>query len=305
MTSVVFPGQGSQYKGMTRDFFDNFKIAKQTLEEIQDYTSINIKEIMFDESSENLNQTNITQISIFAASMIIFKCIEYETSFNEQDISFMLGHSLGEYSALAASKKLNIKDCALILKKRGELMNSAVEPNLTSMAAIIGLNSNQIKKIIVENNLDIEIANDNSPLQVVISGNKNNINKSEQVLKQNGAKKFVLLNVSAAFHSKYMLKSQEILKNNLRDLNFNSNKIKIVSNYNAKSSNDNQLIIEALSNQMANKVRWVESIKEIENEGESKVIEIGPGKILSGLIKRISNNFDIISINEVTDLKFI
>ena len=181
-------------------------------------------------------------------------------------------------------------------------MNNAVPPNETGMAALIGKGSDSIQKIIDNHSLNLEIANDNSNIQIVISGNINEIKKSEKIFLNNGVKKFVILNVSAAFHSKYMLRAQEELSNDIENLIFKDNIIKIISNYDANVHNENKIIKINLQNQMANKVNWTQSIKRLENIGENKIIEIGPNKILSGLIKRISNNFDIISINNISDI---
>ena len=175
-------------------------------------------------------------------------------------------------------------------------MNSAIEPNTTNMAALIGLNCEDIISIIKNNNVNVEIANDNSPLQIVISGSNHDIENSEQIFLSNGIKKFVKLNVSAAFHSKFMKEAQN-------KLNFEDPSCAIVSNYDASINNSINKIIENLKLQMSNRVRWTESIKNIEEKGESQIIEIGPGKVLSGLIKRISNKFDIISINNIQDLE--
>ena len=209
MTSFVFPGQGSQTTGMVKDFYDNFKIAKLIFEEIEDYTKIDLKKIIFENVDDKLNLTQFTQISIFAASYTIFKVFCSETDIDTNDINVMLGHSLGEYTALACSNRISLKDCSLILKKRGELMNTAVTPNETGMAALIGKKSDLIQKKIDTNKLNLEIANDNSNIQIVISGNINEIKKSEKIFLNNGIKKFVVLNVSAAFHSKYMIEAQK------------------------------------------------------------------------------------------------
>ena len=302
MTTYVFPGQGSQIVGMSEDFYNNFAIAKNTLEEIEDYSKINLKEIIFKDPNNQLILTNYTQIAIFAASLCIFKTYQNEKGLNLNSINTMLGHSLGEYSALACSEKLSLKDCSIILKRRGELMHNAVEPNKTGMAALIGLSSSQVQNIIDQNNLNIQIANDNSQIQIVISGSINELENSKPAFLDNKVKKFVKLNVSAAFHSDYMLTAQKELSLEIDKLNFLSNNINIISNFNAKISNESVGIKESLKNQMANKVRWTESIKNLEKEGENKIIEIGPGKILSGLIKRISTNFDIKSINTINDL---
>jgi len=303
MTSIVFPGQGSQTAGMVKDFYDNFKTAKLIFEEIEDYTKIDLKKIIFDNVDDKLNLTQFTQISIFTASYTIFKVYFSETNIDHKNINVMMGHSLGEYTALACCDRISLKDCSLILKKRGELMNTAITPNETGMAALIGKESDLIQKIIDTNNLNIEIANDNSNIQIVISGNINEIKKSEKIFLNNGIKKFVILNVSAAFHSKYMLEAQKELSNDIENLIFKDNKIKIISNYDANIHSDNKTIKKNLQNQMANRVNWTQSIKKLEDIGERTIIEMGPNKILSGLIKRISNNFDISSINSILDIK--
>jgi len=303
MTAVVFPGQGSQFIGMSKDFFDNFEIARLTFEEIEDYVQIDLKSIIFDGKEDLINITKFTQLSIFTASLVIFKSLQNEMNLNEETINVVLGHSLGEYTALACSNKLNLKDCSLILKKRGELMNNAVKPNKSGMAALIGKDSNYIQQVIEQNNINLEIANDNSPIQVVVSGDIEDIKKNKEIFLQNEIKKYVLLNVSSAFHSKYMNEAQNILSKEIDNLNFKSNNISLISNFTAEISNSNNEIISSLKNQMANTVRWTESIKKLEEIGETNIIEIGPNKVLSGLIKRISNKFDIKSINTISDIK--
>ena len=303
MTAVVFPGQGSQFIGMSKDFFDNFEIARLTFEEIEDYVQIDLKSIIFDGKEDLINITKFTQLSIFTASLVIFKSLQNEMNLNEETINVVLGHSLGEYTALACSNKLNLKDCSLILKKRGELMNNAVEPNKSGMAALIGKDSNYIQQVIEQNNINLEIANDNSPIQVVVSGDIEDIKKNKEIFLQNEIKKYVLLNVSSAFHSKFMNEAQNILSKEIDNLNFKSNDINLISNFTAEISNNNNEIISSLKNQMANTVRWTESIKKLEEIGETNIIEIGPNKVLSGLIKRISNKFDIKSINTISDIK--
>ena len=303
MTSFIFPGQGSQIVGMAKDFYDNFDIAKLTFEEIQDYVNINLKEIIFEDKKNQLNLTNFTQLCIFTASIAIYRSFIKETNFDVTKIKVMLGHSLGEYTALACSNKLNLKDCSLVLKKRSELMGNSVKPNLSGMAALIGKNVDDIENIIKENNLNIEIANDNSPIQVVISGDSKNIDKSHEIFLKNNIKRFVKLNVSAAFHSKFMIEAQNELSNFIDKLKFNNNDIKIISNFNAECTENNILIIKSLKKQMANRVRWTESINTLAKLGINQIIEIGPGKVLSGLIKRISNSFDIKNITNISDLK--
>ena len=303
MTSFVFPGQGSQTTGMAKDFYDNFKIARLIFEEIEDHTKINLKKIIFNSNEKLLNLTQFTQISIFAASYAIYKTYSYETGLDSKKINVMMGHSLGEYTALACSNKISLKECSLILKKRGELMNNAVKPNETGMAALIGKDSNTIQKIIDKNNLKVEIANDNSNIQIVISGKIDEINKNKELFYNNGLKKFIVLNVSAAFHSHYMKEAQEALSHEIEKIVFTENDIKIITNYDAGIYSDTLNIKNNLKNQMANKVNWTQSIRTLEKIDEKKIIEIGPNKVLSGLIKRISNSFDIISIDKISDIK--
>ena len=303
MTAVVFPGQGSQFVGMAKDFYDNFKISKLIFEEIEDYTNLGLRKIIFNNLNNELNLTQFTQISIFAASYVIYNTYTKELGLDNQGINVMLGHSLGEYTALACANKISLKECSLILKKRGELMNGAIEPNITGMAALIGKDSNYVQKILNDNNLNIEIANDNSPMQIVISGSIEELNKSKNLFLEKNIKRFVFLNVSAAFHSKYMIEAQQELSEEIENLNFLENKLKIISNYDAEIYSDNILIKKNLQNQMANKVNWTKSIKKLEELGEFEIIEIGPGKVLGGLINRISKNFEITSIDRISDLK--
>ncbi len=303
MTSVVFPGQGSQTEGMAKDFNDNFEISKLLFEEIEDYSQIHVRKIIFENDDAKLNLTKYSQICIFACSYIIFKTYLNEKNVDLNNFNVMMGHSLGEYTALACSNKISLKECCKILKMRGDLMNDAVIPNETGMAALIGQNSNLVEKIIQENKLNLEIANDNSPIQVVISGNKKEIVKNKDLFLRNNIKKFVELNVSAAFHSKYMNNAQETLSIEIEKLNFLENKTKIISNYDANIHNDSEKIKINLQKQMANKVKWTSSILKLEEIGENNILEIGPGKVLSGLINRISKNFVINSINKISDLK--
>ena len=303
MTTIVFPGQGSQKIGMGKDFNNNFDIAKIAYEEIEDYSQINLRKIIFENEDSKLDLTQFTQICIFATSYVIFKTYLSETDLKLNNINVMMGHSLGEYTALACSNKISLKECSIILKKRGELMNNAVIELDTGMVALIGKDSNYVQKIIDDNNLKIEIANDNSPLQIVISGAKKELSKSKDLFLDMGIKKFVELNVSAAFHSKFMYQAQEKLSEDINLLNFQENKINIISNYDANIYNDNVSIKKNLQLQMANKVNWTESIKKLEEIGENDILEFGPGKVLSGLINRISKSFNIKSINTTEDLQ--
>ena len=303
MTAILFPGQGSQYIGMSEDFYNNFLNSKLVFEEVEDSTSINVKKIIFKDPLNQLNLTNYTQLCIFTASYSIFRVIETEFDLKNMNVNTMLGHSLGEYSALVSSYKITLSDCAKLLKLRGDLMHRAINPNESGMAALIGLDSISIQNIIDEVNLDVQIANDNSPIQVVISGMINNIDKSRDIFLKNGVKKFVKLNVSAAFHSNLMLEAQNIMRKYIDETIFSDSSVSIISNFSSKISNNSETIKDSLINQMANKVRWKESINELEINNEKNLIEIGPGKVLSGLVKRITSSFEITSIDQMKDLE--
>ena len=303
MTAIIFPGQGSQYVNMSMDFNANFDVARKVFQEIEDSTQINIRKIITENPLDNLNQTNYTQISIFSASMAIYKSLLSEFGNEIIKPKFLLGHSLGEYSALVAGNYINIKDASILIKRRGELMHSSIQPNISGMAAIIGKNADFIDEVINKNNLKIVIANDNSPMQVVVSGLIEDINISEQVFSENGVKRYVKLNVSAAFHSKFMNDAQSKLINEIDKINFKNNNLPIISNYDSAINSKKESIIYALKNQMANRVRWTDSIRKLESTDIKQIIEIGPGKVLSGLITRITKKFDIKSIDNIEDLK--
>ena len=288
---------------MSMDFIKKFDVARKVFQEIEDSTQINIRKIITENPLNNLNQTNYTQISIFSASMAIYKSLLSELGNETIKPKILLGHSLGEYSALVAGNFINITDASILIKKRGELMHSSIEPNVSGMAAIIGKNADFIDDVINKNNLKIVIANDNSPMQVVVSGLIEDINSSEQVFSENGIKRYVKLNVSAAFHSNFMNDAQSKLINEIDKINFKNSNLPIISNYDSTINSHKDSIKNALKNQMANRVRWTDSIKKLEETDTTQIIEIGPGKVLSGLIARITKKFDIKSIDKIEDLK--
>jgi len=303
MTAIVFPGQGSQYLNMSMDFNENFDVARKVFQEIEDSTQINIRKIIAENPSDKLNQTKYTQISIFSASMAIYKSLLNKVGNEIIKPNIFLGHSLGEYTALAAGNFINIADASKLIKKRGDLMHSSIKPNVSGMAAIIGKNADFIDDLIKKNNLKLVIANDNSPMQVVVSGLIEDIISSEQFFSENGVKRYVKLNVSAAFHSDFMNDAQRELINVIDKINFKNSNLPIISNYDSKINSNLESIIYALKNQMANRVRWTDSIIKLEETDTTQIIEIGPGKVLSGLISRITKKFDIKSIDKIEDLK--
>lgn len=306
MTTLVFPGQGSQYIGMAKDFYNNYNSAKNVFDKVEESTKMKVKDIIFNNPENMLNYTEYTQICIFTASMAIFEVFKEQFINTELfSIDYVLGHSLGEYTALTASKSFSIEDCSSLLKIRGKLMQKAYKENKSGMAALIGLNCEKVERIIKEKSLNIEIANDNAPGQVVISGIVENIKKSEEILINNGVKKIVYLNVSAAFHSKIMKNAEDKMKNYLSNTILNNPIYPVVSNFSANYNNKKLKIFEDLSRQMSNKVRWLESIMLLEKKKENLIIEIGPGKVLTGLIRRISKNFKLYNFCEVKDIEVI
>ncbi len=305
MPAIVFPGQGSQYLEMTMDFNKNFTISREIFQKIEDITKIDIRKIISKNENDQLNQTNYTQIAIFASSTVIYETIVNEFGLKNINPEVVLGHSLGEYSALVANSSLSIHNASKLIKLRGELMNSAIAPNTSGMAAILGKNCEFIENVIKKHNLNIEVANDNSPMQVVVSGLMKDISLSENIFLNEGVKRFVKLNVSAAFHSRFMSNAQSELNSEIDKIDFLKTSFPIISNFNAQLNYTSSDIINSLKNQMANKVKWTDSIKKLEQTEIKKIIEIGPGKVLSGLISRITKKFDIISIDKITDLDLI
>ena len=186
MTALLFPGQGSQYIGMAKDFYDEFAIARETFEKIENSVKINLRDIIFTNKSALLDITQYTQLAIYSSSMCIFNVLQNEIDIDKLFIKYSLGHSLGEYSALTVSNVISVEDCSMLLKKRGELMQNAFKENMSGMVAIIGLDCTKVEKIISDNKLKVEVANDNSPSQVVISGTKDDLLEAEYFIMKNG-----------------------------------------------------------------------------------------------------------------------
>ena len=302
MFSVVFPGQGSQKIGMAKEFFDKFEIIKKIFKNADDLLELPISKIIFEGPEEKLNLTENTQPAIFLASYAIFTVAQKEFGINFNKSKFIAGHSLGEYSALCCFGALSFEDTLKILKKRGKSMQDAVPANEGGMLAVLGKELSIIEEIIKKNNHNCFIANDNSPQQIVVSGLKNNIDVFSQDLNKLKIKN-IKLSVSAPFHCKLMRKATENMKNNIMDLNFIDIKNPLISNFNAKPSISASEIKNLLVSQIEGRVRWLESVEFMINQGTKNFIEIGPGKVLSGLIKRINKNANIKSLNSEQDIK--
>ena len=305
MFAIIFPGQGSQIIGMNKDYYENFPEVREIFDKIEYSTNIKVKDIIFEDPNKQLDITEFTQICIYSCSISIFSMIKnmYGKKFLN-NIKFMAGHSLGEYTSVAAAGVLEIIECAKLLKHRGYFMQNSHTKEPTGMSAVLGLDIQKVEMILKDLNNDFtyEIANDNAPGQVVISFEKSNFEKISNLLKDNGAKKVIPLKVSAGFHSSFMKSAEYFMEDKLNKAKFKDSILPIVSNFNAKPSTRSVDILNNLKKQMSNRVRWVEIIKFFENNNISNIIEIGPGKVLNGLNKRISSKFGYINVSNVQDL---
>ena len=302
MFSVVFPGQGSQKIGMAKEFFDKFELVKKLFKEADEILNLSISKIIFEGPDDELNLTENTQPAIFLTSYSIFKVAQQEFGIDLSKAKFIAGHSLGEYSALCSYGALDFEDTLKILKKRGKSMQEAIPLNDGGMLAVLGSEINKIEDIIKNNNNNCFIANDNSYQQIVVSGLKKDLDKFSEELNKFKIKN-IKLNVSAPFHCKLMKEATDNMREEIINLNFKEIKNPIISNFTAKPSISGEEIKKLLVSQIEGRVRWLESVEFMISSGTKNFIEIGPGKVLSGLIKRINKNVNILSINSEKDIK--
>ncbi|NKA16984.1 MAG: [acyl-carrier-protein] S-malonyltransferase [Alphaproteobacteria bacterium] len=303
MRAIVFPGQGSQYVGMGKDFYDVFSEAKEVFHEVDDALDFKLSNIILNGPKETLDLTENTQPAIMTVGVAIYKTLRKQKINDLKDYSFFAGHSLGEYTSLICSDSLTLKDGAKILKERGKSMQEAVPLNVGAMAAVLGAEIDLINAVI-NNNKSIEgvaeISNDNCPGQIVISGNKEKINKIVDDLKNTYSKKAILLPVSAPFHCSLMKPSADKMNQILTKTNFSKPKINIVSNVTAKTIDNFKEIPSLLTKQITHHVRWRETIDLMTKNGVKHFIEIGPGKALTGMIKRIGKELTTTTIDNIT-----
>ena len=304
MFSVVFPGQGSQIVGMAKEFYENFTFVKEYFDLADELLKKKLSKLILDGPKIDLDQTENTQPSIFLVSYSIFKTLEKETSFDINTAKFFAGHSLGEYSALCCAESLTFEQTINLLKYIGLAMQNAVPKGEGGMLAILGVDINEINKILNQNNDKFKcyIANDNSEGQTVVSGKIESITQLSDDLNSKGIR-FVKLPVSAPFHCPLMNKATIQMKQKILETEFNDPKVKIVSNVTADPLKDSNEIKKLLIDQIEMPVRWRESVKNIINLGVNNFIEIGPGKVLSGLIKRIDRKVKINHINNLSDIR--
>ena len=304
MFSLVFPGQGSQTIGMGKDFFENYDLVKDLFKEADESLGISLSKIILEGPKAELDLTANTQPAIFLISYSIFQVMKKEFNMELDDAKYFAGHSLGEYSALCAANYLSFSDTIKLLKIRGDAMQNAVPKGEGGMLAVLGSKVEIIEDLLRENknNFIVQIANDNSEGQIVLSGGTSDIEKLIQVLKSKNVKN-IKLPVSAPFHCQLMKNATEIMRNEIQKLDFQESKNKLISNVTAKEILNKEELKMLLINQIENRVRWRESVDYMISDGVNHFIEIGPGKVLTGLIKRIDKNVKINTINSENDIK--
>ncbi|MDA7755891.1 ACP S-malonyltransferase [Candidatus Pelagibacter sp.] len=306
MFSVIFPGQGSQLVGMGKDLYDKYALVKNLFKEADDTLELPLTKLILNGPKEELDLTENTQPAIFILSYSIFKLVKEEFKIDLNKASFFAGHSLGEYSALASAGALSFSDTLKILKIRGKAMQNSVPKGVGGMVAVLGSEIVTIENIIDENRNKYEcyIANDNSLGQIVLSGKIEDLEKIILDLKAANIKN-IKLPVSAPFHCKLMNKATIVMKEEITKLNFKEPSNILISNVTGKEiSNSNQLK-DFLIKQIESRVRWRESVSLMIEKGITQFIEIGPGKVLSGLIKRIDKNVKVSAINTEEDIRLI
>ena len=304
MRAVIFPGQGSQYVGMGSDFYKKFDLVKKTFEIVDKTLGFSLTNIILDGPEEELKLTKNTQPAIMTIGVCIFNVLNQKFDFNLNNAKFFAGHSLGEYTALVCSGSLTVEKAAYLLHERGKSMQEAVPAGQGAMMAILGMTVSEIEKEInlFPKEKICEIANDNSNSQVVVSGEKNVIKILNENLKKK-KKKGILLPVSAPFHCSLMKKAAENMKDKIENTSFLKPKPSIISNVTAKEEVDVNKIKPLLIDQITSRVRWKESVNYMIKQGVEDFLEIGPGKVLSGLVKKINKDVKISNINSIEDIK--
>lgn len=301
--AVVFPGQASQYVGMGRELAEKYPIVDETLDEADSVLGIPIKKLCFEGPEEELSKTYNTQPAIMAVSVAFWRLLKDMKP--EIKPAFFAGHSLGEYTALVASSVLEFPDAIKLVRKRGEWMQEAVPLGVGAMGAVIGLPIEEVEKICLESAMGeiLSCANINSPSQIVISGHKEAVKRALSLAKERGAKKVVELNVSAPFHCELMKEVGEKLWVEFQRISFRDAQIPIVTNVDGLPTVKGDEIKLKLKNQTFSPVKWVDSVVKMIEEGVEAFIEVGPGKVLSGLIKSINRNVKLLRVEDEKTLK--
>ena len=305
MFSVIFPGQGSQIIGMGKVFFDKYDHVKSLFKEADNILEIPLSKIILEGPKDELDLTVNTQPAIFLISYSIFNVAQKEFNINLNKAKYFAGHSLGEYSALSCAEYLGFQDTIKLLRARGDAMQNAVPKGNGGMVAVLGSKVDIIEKILSNNkNLEIQIANDNSEGQLVLSGKNDNLDELTKILKTNSIKN-IKLPVSAPFHCNLMIKATKVMRDEIEKINFQNGKNILISNVTADEISNKDELKKLLVDQIESRVRWRESVVNMIKNGVNHFIEIGPGKVLSGLVKRINKDVKINTINNENDIKEI
>jgi len=304
MFSVIFPGQGSQIVGMGKEFFDKFELVKNLFKEADETLSFPLSKLILEGPKEELDLTANTQPAIFLISYSIFTVIKKEFNIDLNKAKFFAGHSLGEYSALSCAGYLGFSDTLKILRIRGDAMQNSVPKGQGGMVAVLGSTVENVEKILKDNEkkFKVQIANDNSEGQIVISGKTEDLDELIIILKENSIKN-IKLPVSAPFHCNLMSKATDIMSLELNKLNFIESENKLISNVTANQISSIDELKDLLIKQIENRVRWRESVINMINSDVNHFIEIGPGKVLSSLVKRINRGVKIDTINNQGDIE--
>jgi len=305
MKALLFPGQGSQFVGMGKDLFGKFDLVKKIFSEADQKLNYGLSKIILEGPENELRLTKNTQPAILTISYSIFKLIKEEFNIEIESAKYFAGHSLGEYSALVSSGSLNFSDALHLLYERGKSMQEAVPEGTGSMLAVMGMKLDEIEKLVQQLGSDLgvcEIANDNSEGQIILSGHVKAINETNKILKTM-KKRSIFLQVSAPFHCSLMKTAADKMDEKIKNTPFKNPKVSLVANVTAKQVNDSEEIKNLLVKQIATRVRWRESVLYMIQNGVNEFIEIGPGKVLSGLVKRISDKVSSKSINTIEEIK--
>ena len=304
MFSVVFPGQGSQEVGMGKIFYERYELVKNYFKEADETLNFPISKLILEGPKSDLDLTFNTQPAIFLISYSIFNVVKKEFNIDLNKADFFAGHSLGEYSALSCAGYIKFSDTLKVLKLRGDAMQNAVPKGIGGMIAILATTIKKVENIIFSNkkNCNVQIANDNSEGQIVVSGKLKDLDIFAEILKSQGVRN-IKLPVSAPFHCKLMSEATKIMRDEINKIEFNKGYNVLMSNVTADSIKNIPDIKNLLIEQIESRVRWRESIINMTNNGVNNFIEIGPGKVLSGLIKRINREVKVQSINNEEDIK--
>ena len=304
MFSVIFPGQGSQIVGMGKDFFEKHEIVKKLFKQADETLEFSVSKLILEGPKDELDLTINTQPAIFLISYSIFNVIKKEFNIDLNKAKYFAGHSLGEYSALSCAGYLNFSETLKILRIRGDAMQNSVPKGEGGMVAVLGSTVEVIEKILKDNvsKFIAQIANDNSEGQIVLSGKTQDLEKLIEVLKENSIKN-IKLPVSAPFHCSLMSKATEIMTEELNKISFSDGSNKLISNVTAEVISNSEDLKSLLIKQIENRVRWRESVLNMINNNVNHFIEIGPGKVLSGLVKRINRDVKIDTVNSQSDIE--